>query len=138
MVAKWPKWKRNALGPVPAAPKFPSVRPPDAEQEVDRVTRDKGGSGMKTIWKYRLSDDGELTELSVPQGAEFLTAQIQQDWICVWALVDPAAPEVTRRILLVGTGITVRYSPVKYIGTVANNGFVFHVFEVPKDAVKEQ
>lgn len=25
MVAKWPAWKRNALGPVPAAPKFPPV-----------------------------------------------------------------------------------------------------------------
>ena len=27
MVAKWPAWKRNALGPVPQAPKFPPVKP---------------------------------------------------------------------------------------------------------------
>ena len=88
---------------------------------------------MKTIWKYRLNSDQALTEVRVPKGAEFITAQAHLDWICVWALVDPAAPEVTRRILLAGTGTFVRHAHVKYLGTVQRNGFWFHVFEVLKD-----
>ena len=92
---------------------------------------------MKTIWKCRLNFDRGLTEVRVPTGAEFITAQAHLDWIFVWALVDPAAPEVIRRILLVGTGTSVRYAHVKHLGTVQRNGFWFHVFEVLKDNEKE-
>ena len=35
MVAKWPAWKRNALGPVPAAPDFPTVATPEAAKRVE-------------------------------------------------------------------------------------------------------
>ena len=52
--------------------------------------------------------------------------------------MDPTDSEVTRRILLGGTGVSVRYAHVKYIGTVQRNGFVFHVFEVLKDNEKEK
>lgn len=42
-IAKWPAWKRNALGPVPAAPDFPPVAAPepargDAEPETGKDT----------------------------------------------------------------------------------------------------
>lgn len=35
MVAKWPAWKRNALGPVPAAPDFPPVAAPEAARDFE-------------------------------------------------------------------------------------------------------
>lgn len=34
MVAKWPAWKRNALGPVPSAPNFPPVTAPESARRV--------------------------------------------------------------------------------------------------------
>lgn len=42
MVAKWPEWKRKALGPVPAAPNFPPVATPEAAR---RAVAPKAGKG---------------------------------------------------------------------------------------------
>ena len=42
---------------------------------------------MRTIFKYRLKLVGSQT-IEVPRDAEFLSVQLQNEKICVWALID--------------------------------------------------
>lgn len=82
-----------------------------------------------TIWKYPLT---AASGLRMPQGARLLAVQVQAEDVCLWALVDPEAPMVTRTIRVFGTGHTVRLAPTDtYIGTFQLSGgaLVFHVFD---------
>jgi hypothetical protein len=52
--------------------------------------------------------------------------------ICLWAMVDQYADEVTRRINVYGTGHEMREIEQKYISTVQfeNGSLVFHFFDL--------
>jgi hypothetical protein len=80
---------------------------------------------MKQIWKYELVSP--FCEFNIPEGAEVLSAQLQGAAICLWVLVDPAAPVVTRRFLY-GTGWSGVKEAHKFIATVQGE-YVWHVFE---------
>jgi len=102
---------------------------------------------MKTIWKFELAAaDGRQT-ISMPFGAEVLTAQLQAEFKkstegvtivsatpCIWALVDDdkAADPETRTFDLVGTGHPfIDDKPRKFVGTLqVSPRIVSHVFEV--------
>ena len=86
---------------------------------------------MKTIWKFEL-DTAQFTEIEMPTGAEILTAQIQNEVMCLWAQVDPEAPKETRTFEVAGTGTPLSDAPRKYIGTVQTSGgrYVLHVFKL--------
>lgn len=85
-----------------------------------------------TIWKFQLNEE-QLQQLEVPSGAQILTANFQDDNLCIWALVNDEAPREPRYIRLIGTGQVVDMFETKiYINTVFKNGFVFHIFEVIK------
>ena len=43
---------------------------------------------MKTIWKFEL-ELRTIQHVIMPAGAVILTAQMQKDKLCIWALVDP-------------------------------------------------
>lgn len=66
----------------------------------------------------------------MPQSAEILTAQMQGDQLCLWALVDPDAKMEKRIILVFGTGHTID-TVGRYIATFQMGGgaLIFHVFE---------
>jgi len=98
---------------------------------------------MNTIWKYVL--DAELRQtISMPDGAEILSAGADGRDICLWVRVDDAAPETPRRFLVAATGE--QLSPedgTAFIGTVQmpfiagknvvhlhSHPLVFHVFEI--------
>ena len=86
---------------------------------------------MKTIWKFPLEPDGFMP---MPQGAEVLCVQVQNETPCLWALVDPnAAEKETRVFRIYGTGhqIHEQASLDNYIGTFQLQGglLIFHVFE---------
>lgn len=88
---------------------------------------------MVTIWKYPLRIMDEQT-LSMPEGATILSAQVQHESICVWALVIPARKIVDRVIHIVGTGHSVSAEKAKrwrFIDTVQLGGgsLVFHIFD---------
>lgn len=86
---------------------------------------------MKTIWKHYLSAKTVQT-IQMPAGAQILTAQVQRDEICLWAMVDEVYQEYeARKIEVLGTGISAEEIKRTHIGTVQmNNGdLVFHVFE---------
>ena len=85
---------------------------------------------MKTIWKYQLEITDEQS-LMMPEGAKILTAQIQQETLCLWALVDPIIPKQLRKIEIIGTGNPIYDLERKYISTVqmAAGKLIFHLFE---------
>ena len=86
------------------------------------------------IWKYPLAMVSEQ-QISVPEGAEFLSVHPQREEICVWALVYPASPKVKRGIRIIGTGHEFNETELgRYIGTVhmRDGTLVLHVFEMAR------
>ena len=87
---------------------------------------DAGGTD-KTIWKFTLAPGFGVP---MPIGAEVLHAAGQGADVCVWALVDPTAPEERRYFDVYGTGHPMPAEPGRYVGTVHLPGpLVFHVFD---------
>lgn len=82
-----------------------------------------------TVWKFPLMLAVEQT-INVPAGADWLTVQMQDDRPVVWAHVNPAAAQLPRRILMVGTGHALLGKGV-YLGTaqMVYGGYVWHFFE---------
>lgn len=91
----------------------------------------KNEVNVKTVWKFplRLVDEQEV---SLPDGAKILCAQVQGATLCLWALVDPDKPAATRAIRIYGTGRPIPDSDsLVYVDTfqVERGALVFHVFE---------
>lgn len=85
----------------------------------------------QTIWKFLLL----LTDsqsLSMPENAQLLSVQLQDGAICLWALVNPDLPVESRTFEIHGTGKPIHCDTGilrRYIGTVQQRPFVWHVFE---------
>ncbi len=83
---------------------------------------------MKTIWKFPLPlTDNPMVEM--PQDALVLDVQIQHGEICLWAVVDGKAPLENRSFFVVGTGHPMPAHAGRYVRTVQQDRFVWHVFE---------
>ena len=88
---------------------------------------------VKKVFKYELRV-ASRSSINMPKGAEILTAQVQFDTPCIWALVNPDTPTEERFFRVFGTGHQIQYDmgiEFKYIGTFQVDGgsYVFHVFE---------
>ncbi len=85
---------------------------------------------MRTVYKYPL-EFCDVQEIAMPEGAQSLCAQVQNEKPQLWALVDPSRPMARREILVLGTGHPIDVSPLRYISTfqVRGGSLVFHVFE---------
>lgn len=84
----------------------------------------------KTIYKYQL-ELSAVQGVSMPEGAEILSAANQRGSVCIWAIVDPKAEPKTRLIEVFGTGhILPGAKSRRFIGTVLAEPFVWHVFEI--------
>lgn len=84
-----------------------------------------------TIWKYSL-DAEDIQTLMMPEGAQILTAQMQGNALCLWAMVNPEKAKEKREIEVFGTGHPGSDAvPRRYIGTVQMQGgaLVWHIFE---------
>lgn len=84
---------------------------------------------MQTVYKYQIEVVDEQ-EIEMPEDAKLLTAQMQGEMLCVWALVDNQLPTAKRKILVRGTGHDA-HGVGTYISTFQMRGgaLVFHVFE---------
>jgi len=84
---------------------------------------------VKAIFKYALLVT-DRQEIEMPVGAKILTCQVQREKPCVWALVDPSAPQEFRTFSTYGTGHPIYQEPGEYVGTyqLESGGFVGHVF----------
>ncbi len=82
---------------------------------------------MRAIWKFTLKVAGRQG-VSVPRDAVPLSAQMQDDTLCVWCLVDPKAKSETVTVAIVGTGHAFDPTGWEFVGTVQQGAFVWHVF----------
>lgn len=81
------------------------------------------------IWKFTLPIiDRPVKEM--PAGARVLSAQMQGGELHVWAICDTAADakRVRARFAIVGTGNPMPTEQVRFIDTVQDGAFVWHVF----------
>ena len=83
---------------------------------------------MKTIYKYPIEITDEQT-VSIPIGAQVLSAQMQGTQLCIWAMVDSTNFNCNRRVRIFGTGNPVELdSNWKFVDSVQERIFVWHVF----------
>ncbi len=87
---------------------------------------------MKTIYKYTL-DLVDSQVIPMPIGARILNIQVQNGRICLWAIVEIGSRIERRTFVIQGTGNKLCKAVEDrgyYMGTVQNNGFVWHIFEI--------
>ena len=90
---------------------------------------------FETIWKVQIDldrlDQRGRTEILLPEGAVVVhvATAVMARMIELWARVDPEAPMRTRKFRVAGTGHPL-VQQERYIGTVHESRFVWHVFEV--------
>lgn len=85
----------------------------------------------KEIWKFELEINGEQA-VSMPEGAEILSLQVQRGKPCIWVMVDSAARSQEQRwFKTFGTGHPIEYALGAFVGTyqLKDGDLVFHVFE---------
>lgn len=87
-----------------------------------------------TIWKFPLQF-GTGLQVKMPRGAKILTAQVQKEKLCIWAIVDPENNVEVRNFSVAITGsnedMVEGLFKDNYIGTfqMAGGEFVGHLFE---------
>lgn len=84
---------------------------------------------MKTIWKFNL-ELYDTQAIEIPIGARPLTVQMQNGELCLWAIVDSTAEKTRCYVHIIGTGNPVppNVDEYRYINTVQDGAFVWHVF----------
>lgn len=92
---------------------------------------------METVFKYSLPEVG-ANGLELPKGAKVISADVQGQMICLWAIVNPEAPKETRQFVVAPTGNGVDVTGLDFIQTTFTvNGLVWHVFEDNREAKAE-
>lgn len=86
------------------------------------------------IFKYEI-DLCAPTTLELPVDAKVLTGQFQGKKICLWIEIDLTAPKVQRQFIVFGTGMKFWERQFKYISTIQEPGFVWHIYEVNIDSI---
>lgn len=86
---------------------------------------------IKKIFKYplRLIRLTDTQTIQIPNGSTLLWVAVQNDVICLWAMVDPEQAMTTRTIVIIGTGNPICDMALDYVGTVMQGPYVWHVFE---------
>lgn len=90
----------------------------------------------QVVWKFALATHS--LRILMPKGAEVIAVQTQANKPHIWALVNPDAPQESRRFIVMGTGHTFDHNQMftlSHLGTFQLDGGtdIFHVFEVVYD-----
>ena len=80
------------------------------------------------IYKYELPFTDESI-IRLPLAAQVLNAQFQGSRLQLWALVRLPAAEEERRFYIMGTGQDFTGREGRYVSTVQDGIFVWHIFE---------
>lgn len=95
---------------------------------------------MERIFKYELDITDEQT-VQIPGGGKKILSVAMQGGttmtggrLCVWVIVDDEAQPAPVRFAIVGTGnpFPRNVAPAWFIGSVQDDPFVWHVFEVQR------
>lgn len=81
------------------------------------------------VFKYELYPEA-VHRVEMPVGATVLSVQMQGQYPCMWALVDPEEGHEVRHFVTCGTGHQLPPDIKAYVGTFQMPPLVFHVFEV--------
>jgi len=88
------------------------------------------------IWRFPLSPTpGQRhIDLKMPTAAKLLSVALKDDEPCLWAMVDPEARMVERRIEVMATGVDFANPFPPFVGTfvleaIGREALVFHVFD---------
>lgn len=84
----------------------------------------------RSVWKFPIYPE-TMQDVDMPAGAHALSVEFQRGTLCLWALVDPHANMVKRRVVVLGTGHVAEIDDgLQFIGTVLmmEGDLVFHVF----------
>ena len=87
----------------------------------------------KVVYKYKLQLTDVIQEVVLPLGAQILCIKMQNDELCMWALVDPDQTcNEAIKIRCAGTGHMIEEDVEYYIDTVMllDGALVFHFFKV--------
>lgn len=89
---------------------------------------------MPVIFKYVLNLKRGIQVVNLPYDAEVVSAQMQHNMLCIWAVVPEDEPTEPREfeVLFTGERLPESDSWHVHIGTVQHEGFVWHVFELRK------
>jgi hypothetical protein len=83
------------------------------------------------VWKFNLNLERHTRSIQMPGGASVLTAQLQGEFIAMWAMVNPDEPVTIRTFYVCFTGEPIPYDKVEYIATIQHPvGLVYHLWEV--------
>jgi len=86
-------------------------------------------AALLRVYKYTLPL-GDWVSVTMPQGAEALFVQVQNNEPRLWARVDIGSPPVVHHFRIAGTGHDLGSNVGKHIGSFLLYGgdLVFHVF----------
>ena len=88
---------------------------------------------MKTIWKYILEEE-DINSIMMPKGANPISAQVQHNKICLWAIVETKNDLEDRLFFLATTGNPMIDNglTMNFIDTIQLYGgdVVCHLFEM--------
>jgi hypothetical protein len=81
------------------------------------------------IYKYKLEERMSQT-ISIHSDYKLLDIQVQDNCLCLWAIVDSEKPQTNLNVEIYGTG-HVLYKPegLKHLSTVQQGIYVWHIFE---------
>lgn len=82
------------------------------------------------IYKYPLVGESDFHKVDIPIASKILTAQLKDDVINIWALVNPELATKTYTFYVYGTGWLLQSGAwdMIYINSVQQGGNIWHVF----------
>ena len=90
----------------------------------------------RRVWKYTL-EFHTPSVFDMPEDAEIVHVNEQNGFPTMWVLVDDCAPTMERIFFICGTGDAIRRD-AKYVGSVHDGEYVWHIFEIPEPETMEQ
>lgn len=82
------------------------------------------------VWKFSIGVGTGEQHVQMPTGARVLSVQLQDGMPQLWAVCDPTAAKVLRRIVAMGTGDDGAPADAPYIDTLQVGYAVLHYFDL--------
>jgi len=84
----------------------------------------------KVIYKYEFGINDDI-KIETHENAQLLKIGIHNNIICFWYLIEPKDKPKRYKFKIVGTGQEFEhdYAKLRFVDTVIDGGFVWHIFE---------
>lgn len=80
---------------------------------------------MKVIWKYEVIDG----KIEMPFFSKVLRVAMQDGKRMMWVLVNPETKSELRKFVIIATGEKFDDTNLRYVDTLIDTPFVWHIFE---------